>query len=138
MHACMHASIHPYIHSFIHTYIHTYICIYIYLDVDRLKPPTFQENLALYRLALASSQLSPEHAAARAVDGLFVTRWSPALEDEEPWISVDLGGLKPLSHLVLLWGEFSPSSYLIQGTHGRWGDIVFCGWWIIFCPQAAR
>lgn len=91
-----------------------------------MKPPTFQENLALYRLALASSQLSAEHAAARAVDGLFVTRWSPALDDEEPWISVDLGEVKALSHVVLLWGEFSPSRYLIQGTDAqRMGDIVF-------------
>lgn len=91
-----------------------------------MKPPTFQENLALYRLALASSQLSAEHAAARAVDGLFVTRWSPALDDEEPWISVDLGEVKALSHVVLLWGEFSPSRYFIQGTDGqRMGDIVF-------------
>lgn len=109
-----------------------------------MKPPTPQENLALYRLALASSQLSAEHAAARAVDGLFVTRWSPALDDEEPWISVDLGEVKALSHVVLLWGEFSPSRYFIQGTDGqRMGDIVFffkcfffplC-WWIIFSPQ---
>eukprot|EP00435_Cladocopium_sp_Y103_P061474 s871_g23.t1 len=85
------------------------------------------ENLALYRLALASSQLSAEHAAARAVDGLFVTRWSPAVEDDEPWISVDLGEVKAVSHLILLWGEFSPSSYLIQGRvapEDRWTTLA--------------
>ena len=38
-----------------------------------------QENLALYRLAVASSELSADFGAARAVDGLSVTRWSPSL-----------------------------------------------------------
>ena len=63
-------------------------------------------------------------------------------DDEEPWISVDLGEVKALSHVVLLWGEFSPSRYFIQGTDGqRMGDIVFLNvfspfcWWIIFSPQ---
>lgn len=69
-----------------------------------------QENLALYRLAVASSELSADFAAARAVDGLFVTRWSPTVAELSPWISVDLGAVHALSHVVLLWGEFYPSS----------------------------
>ena len=45
---------------------------------------------------------------------------------KSPGISVDLGEVKALSHVVLLWGEFSPSRYFIQGTDGqRMGDIVF-------------
>lgn len=69
-----------------------------------------QENLALYRLAVASSELSADFAAARAVDGLFVTRWSPVSAEQQPWISVDLGAVHALSHVVLLWGEFYPTS----------------------------
>jgi len=69
-----------------------------------------QENLALYRLAVASSELSADFAAARAVDGLFVTRWSPAAAEQNPWITVDLGTVHALSHVVLLWGEFYPTS----------------------------
>ena len=69
-----------------------------------------QENLALYRLAVASSDLSADFAAARAVDGLFVTRWSPVSTEQNPWISVDLGEVHALSHVVLLWGEFYPTS----------------------------
>lgn len=75
-----------------------------------------EENLALYRLAVASSELSADFAAARAVDGLFVTRWSPTVAELSPWISVDLGAVHALSHVVLLWGEFYPSSYLLQGA----------------------
>eukprot|EP00438_Fugacium_kawagutii_P000893 Skav223553 [mRNA] locus=scaffold1657:525650:538631:- [translate_table: standard] len=75
------------------------------------------ENLALYRLAMASSELSAAEGAQRAVDGLFVTRWSPTVADPKPWISVDLGSSHALSHVVLLWGEFHPSSYLLQGAN---------------------
>eukprot|EP00438_Fugacium_kawagutii_P008138 Skav234379 [mRNA] locus=scaffold2071:225188:236822:- [translate_table: standard] len=75
------------------------------------------ENLALYRLAVASSELSPADGAQRAVDGLFVTRWSPTVADPTPWITVDLGSSHALSHVVLLWGEFHPSGYLLQGAN---------------------
>ncbi|CAJ1381997.1 unnamed protein product [Effrenium voratum] len=71
-------------------------------------------NVALDRLALASSEAAPELGAARAVDGLFVTYWSPAASDEDPWISVDLGTVQRLSHIVLYWGEFYPLSYWVQ------------------------
>ncbi|CAJ1368400.1 unnamed protein product [Effrenium voratum] len=71
-------------------------------------------NVALDRLAVASSEAAPELGAARAVDGLFVTYWSPAASDEDPWISVDLGTVQALSHIVLYWGEFYPLSYWVQ------------------------
>eukprot|EP00913_Durusdinium_trenchii_P022724 g21340.t1 len=83
-----------------------------------------EENLALSRFAVASSESSPEHAAAHAVDGLFVTRWSPSLLDENPWISVDLGAVYALSHVVVFWGEFFPSSYLIQGKVTQWTTLA--------------
>ena len=76
---------------------------------------SIQENLALYRLAVASSELSADFGAARAVDGLSVTRWSPSLAEANPWIFIDLGDVHALSHIMVLWGEFYPSSYLIQG-----------------------
>ena len=83
-----------------------------------------EENLALNRFVVASSEASPDHAAARAVDGLFVTRWSPSLQDVDPWVSVDLGAVHALSHVVVFWGEFYPSSYLIQGKVTEWTTLA--------------
>ena len=81
-----------------------------FLIIEETTSSWSQENLALYRLAVASSDLSADFAAARAVDGLFVTRWSPVSTEQNPWISVDLGEVHALSHVVLLWGEFYPTS----------------------------
>ena len=88
------------------------------------EPEVMEANLALNRLAMASSESSPEHAAPRAVDGLFVTWWSPQLQDDSPWMSVDLGAVYALSHIVVFWGEFYPSSYLLQGQVTQWTTLA--------------
>ena len=66
-----------------------------------------------------------------AVDGLFTTRWSPAAEDVVPWIAVELDGIYQLSHIVVVWQEFYPSSYEIQ-TKGS-GDT-----WVTLASQVGR
>ena len=85
----------------------------------------YEENLALYRLAVASSEQSADVAAARAVDGLFVTRWSPSVVESNPWLSVDLGEVKALSHVVLLWGGFYPNSHLEKWKNNCVGPSFF-------------
>mmetsp|Transcript_120203 Transcript_120203/g.256532 ORF Transcript_120203/g.256532 Transcript_120203/m.256532 type:complete len:427 (+) Transcript_120203:266-1546(+) len=102
-------------------------------------------DLALRRPALASSEKSPERAAALAVDGNSATRWTSVYEDEQ-WLSVDLGAVCEISRIEICWEAAHAKSYLLQGsddgkTWSTWAtEAGHEGWVLTSLPKgcAAR
>ncbi|MGC9665610.1 penicillin acylase family protein [Planosporangium sp. 12N6] len=80
-------------------------------------------NLAAGRPVTASStQLL--YSTAAAVDGDRSTRWASAWSDDQ-WIRVDLGGVQPVSRVVLRWEAAYASAYRIDvaGDDGAWRPV---------------
>ncbi len=73
--------------------------------------------------AWASSVENAGLSAAAAVDGNASTRWSSAFSDPQ-WITVDLGAVYSINHVVLNWEAAYGKAYRIQvstdGSH--WTD----------------
>ena len=73
-------------------------------------PSSDLANAAMHRAASASSGSS---SAPAAVDGDSTTAWSTATSDQQ-WFMVDLGLMKDLSRVRLLWNTNYASAYTIQ------------------------
>ena len=70
-------------------------------------------NIALYKVATASSLENSSYPATNAVDGNLNTRWSSQFSDPQ-WIYVDLGATYNISEVVLYWETAYGQSYQIQ------------------------
>jgi len=70
-------------------------------------------NIALYKVATASSLENSGYPATNAFDGNLNTRWSSAFSDPQ-WIYVDLGATYNISEVVLYWEAAYGKSYQIQ------------------------
>jgi hypothetical protein len=70
-------------------------------------------NLALYKVATASSLENSGYPATNAFDGNLNTRWSSAFSDPQ-WIYVDLVATYNISEVVLYWETAYGKSYQIQ------------------------
>ena len=70
-------------------------------------------NIALYKVATASSLENSGYPATNAVDGNLNTRWSSAFSDPQ-WIYVDLAATYNISEVVLYWETAYGQSYQIQ------------------------
>ncbi len=70
-------------------------------------------NIALYKVATASSLENSGYPATNAFDGNLNTRWSSAFSDPQ-WIYVDLGATYNISEVVLYWETAYGKSYQIQ------------------------
>ncbi|MFA6494349.1 MAG: discoidin domain-containing protein, partial [Candidatus Paceibacterota bacterium] len=74
---------------------------------------TLTANIALSRpVSVSSTQTT--YSASFAVDGNTATRWSSIAAVDPQWISVDLGGLKQISRVVLNWEAAYATAYTIQ------------------------
>lgn len=80
------------------------------VSAEILPPPV---NLALYKLAHASSVQSSSYTATNAVDGNTGTRWSSASSDPQ-WIYVDLQTTNNITEVILNWETAYGQSYQIQ------------------------
>jgi hypothetical protein len=83
------------------------------------------ENLALRKLAIASSIEGVGLEASKAVDGNFSTRWSSQFSDPQ-WLVIDLGSTQTFNQIRLYWETAYGKEYKIQisdnGTN--WTDII--------------
>ncbi|HUA38125.1 MAG TPA: glycoside hydrolase family 3 C-terminal domain-containing protein [Candidatus Sulfopaludibacter sp.] len=70
-------------------------------------------NIALYKVATASSLENSGYPATNAVDGNLSTRWSSQFSDPQ-WIYVDLGATYNISEVDLYWETAYGESYQIQ------------------------
>ena len=70
-------------------------------------------DLALHKIATASSADDPSHGPQNAVDGDPSTRWSSAYQDNQ-WIDVDLSAVYSLDRVVLVWETAMAKTFAIQ------------------------
>ena len=81
-------------------------------------------NLALNKAATASSQDDGTRGPSAAVDASATTRWSSQYSDAQ-WISVDLGSVQTINHVVLQWETAYGKSFQIQTSSdgGSWSTV---------------
>jgi hypothetical protein len=81
-------------------------------------------NLALFKLATASSEEGNNHLASMVTDGDMDTRWSSLYSDQQ-WIYVDLGEIKKFDKVVLHWESAHAKEYLIQKSNNatQWSTV---------------
>ena len=81
-------------------------------------------NLALNKLAVASSIEKSTLPAAAAFDGNTTTRWSSAFSDPQ-WIYVDLGANYTVNRVKLTWERAYAKAFKIQASNDAvtWVDI---------------
>lgn len=86
--------------------------------------PVPGSNLALNKLATASSVEATGLEAGKAVDGSATTRWSSQFSDPQ-WIYVDLGASYTVSRVKLNWEAAFGKSYKIQvsANASTWTDV---------------
>ncbi len=85
-------------------------------------------NVALNRAAYHSSAINFDNVAHLATDGSGETFWQSKAEDQ-PWIYVDLGGLRKIDGVKLQWGGLAPAGCSIQvsqetASPSRWSDVA--------------
>ena len=85
-------------------------------------------NMALNRAAYHSSAINHDNVAHLATDGSGETFWQSKPEDQ-PWIYVDLGALRKLTGVRLMWAELAPAGCAIQvateaGPTFHWIDVA--------------
>ncbi len=79
--------------------------------------PTTSRNLAIGATATASGQESSSTAAAYAIDGNTSTRWASGGWDtmsQPKWIQVDLGAVRTITGVNILWEWAAAKGYQIQ------------------------
>ena len=89
---------------------------------------TGETNVALNRAAYQSSAINYDNVAHLATDGSSETFWQSQPEDQ-PWIYVDLGGIRKVSGVRLDWGDLAPTGCSIQvsaeaGPPSRWTSVA--------------
>jgi hypothetical protein len=70
-------------------------------------------NLALNKLAVASSVQAPEFQPTLAVDGSMTTRWASQYADPQ-WICVNLGATNKVDSILLNWESAYAAAYDVQ------------------------
>jgi len=102
-----------------------------------------RRDLALGRVAEASSSKSAERAAGNAVDGDPNTRWTSVYADEQ-WLSVDLGETRALAVVKIRWERAHARNYLVQGSVDGADWETFAsesgreGWVVTTLPEGAK
>ena len=86
-----------------------------------------QENLALGKSVKASSVENQRVKPEFAVDGNKKSRWSSRQRNSPQWFCVDLGSVKKVGKVVILWERYAAKDYKIQlSTDGKeWTDVVW-------------
>ena len=84
-----------------------------------------EENLALNKAVTASSVEKKTVEEYRAVDGNPKTRWASQFNDQQ-WFMVDLGSVKKVGRVVILWEKAYGKRYKIQLStdQKQWKDVV--------------
>jgi beta-glucosidase len=87
-------------------------------------PSSDLANAALHQPVTVSSVLSTNTPGSAAVDGDTLTAWTSAASDPQ-WIAVDLGLMKDLSMVRLVWNTNYATSFQIQISPDdtNWTDV---------------
>jgi hypothetical protein len=87
-------------------------------------PSSDLANAALQQPVSVSSVLSTNTPGSAAVDGDPTTAWTSQASDPQ-WLAVDLGVIKDLSRVRLIWNTNYATSYEIQSSpdNTNWSDL---------------
>ncbi|HLX94348.1 MAG TPA: glycoside hydrolase family 3 C-terminal domain-containing protein [Verrucomicrobiae bacterium] len=87
-------------------------------------PSSDRANAALHQPVTVSSAMSANTAGSAAVDGDSTTAWTSQASDPQ-WIAVDLGVIRDLSRVRLIWNTNYATSYEIQSSpdNTNWSDL---------------
>lgn len=88
-------------------------------------PAETRPNLALSKVTTVSSIETTSYTGAKAVDGLMTTRWASVLPGKDAeWISVDLGALYSLNHVIVKWECYAKAFNIQVSTDGQlWSTV---------------
>lgn len=93
------------------------------------RPNTTKRNLALGRVAAASSTETSTLAVENVVDGDRTTRWSSEWNDDPQWLGIDLGSVWAVTEVRLIWEEAYATRYRVElspdGAH--WTTVYSTG-----------
>lgn len=78
------------------------------------RPNTTKRNLALGRVAAASSTETSTLAVENVVDGDRTTRWSSEWNDGPQWLGIDLGSVWVVTEVRLSWEEAYATRYRVE------------------------
>jgi endoglucanase Acf2 len=84
-------------------------------------PMEANQNIALGKTAVSSSNENGAMLPGNATDGALGTRWSSGRTDTE-WIYIDLGTSLPLTDVTLRWEAAYGRQYAIEGTNSLSGS----------------
>jgi len=92
-----------------------------------ISPPR-PASLAAHCAVTASSTYEPAYRPEYAVDGDEDSYWSSAFQDDA-WLAVDLGGVKKVGRINILWETAYAKSFTVQvSADGRkWTDVYKTG-----------
>lgn len=89
------------------------------------RPNTTKRNLALGRVAAASSTETSTLAVENVVDGDRTTRWSSEWNDDPQWLGIDLDSVWAVTEVRLTWEEAYATRYRVElspdGAH--WATV---------------
>ncbi len=82
------------------------------------------KNLAQDKPTVASSSENEKFLPLCATDGHFTSRWSSQFSDPQ-WISVDLGSIHNIDHIILHWENAYARTYKVQVSisGANWSDV---------------
>ncbi|WP_028193600.1 discoidin domain-containing protein [Salinispora pacifica] len=78
------------------------------------RPNTTKRNLALGRVAAASSTETSTLAVENVVDGDRTTRWSSEWNDDPQWLGIDLDSVWAVTEVRLIWEEAYATRYRVE------------------------
>lgn len=105
-------------------------------EVHKYIPPV---NLALNQPATASSKFSDGTGAQAGVDGDDATRWSADNAGNDHWFKVDLGGVKSVNNVAIIWEGAYGADYNIQvSSDDETYETVFTRTGFAFSPDAPK
>ena len=83
------------------------------------------QNLALRKIAVASSIEGTGLEANKAVDGNYGTRWSSQHSDQQ-WLLIDFGTVQDFNQIKLFWETAYGKEYFLQVSNDAvsWTDLV--------------
>jgi len=86
--------------------------------------PIVYSNVALGKIASASSNDDAAHAAMYAVDGNYNTRFTSSYDDNQ-WLSVDLGKPYLLSQVIITWEKSYAKDFdILFSANGTFTDLL--------------
>lgn len=95
--------------------------------LDPLPTPTPlpDGNLALNKIATASSAESDTYSASKAVDGDLNTRWASQMGSYPQNLTIDLGTSYDIGQIIIMWENAYAKQYAIQSSidGNTWKDI---------------